>query len=105
MIACSWCEQAARENVRPLPHDCPNAPERHPELSGYSVEFMRNPLLKTWGFIIRTPDGRRLLPLAPLGFVSRESAETEALRRMQIDADRDTMTGPELAAKIRRSAE
>lgn len=72
------------------------------DLSGYTVEFFQVPLFGTWSWRITT-DNRMLGPTLTITFADREKAESAALRRMEQDAARESMTGPELAAKRRRA--
>lgn len=74
------------------------------DLSGYSVTFARNRLFGTWQWVARAPDGRELRPLAPLGFAHRDQAERDAMRAMETDASRETLTGDALRDRVLRRA-
>jgi hypothetical protein len=68
----------------------------------YKISFRQSRIIGTWSYIIKTPDGRRLYPVIMGTFAMKESAERDALRRINLDRATYEMTGTELATKYNK---
>lgn len=95
-------EQGPRRPPPPPPGTIHGAKVGETDLSGYSVEFFRVPMFGSWSYAVTTPDNRTLRPLFGI-FSVKSSAEIAALRSIELDANRSSMNGAELAAKVRRT--
>lgn len=70
------------------------------ELADYKITFTRNPLLGMWSWKVTTPSGDTLGPFN-WGSVTKEDAERQALRRIEIHRATETLSGDELAERVR----
>jgi hypothetical protein len=67
-------------------------------VADYKVTFSKLPIFGTWTWRVQTPDGRTLVPYFGL-FVEKETAERDALRRIETDLATEHTSGEALKNK------